>query len=399
MELVQDAHGNPAPRLGDLEFEASEAEEIYQQLIREVVRMLCAGVVHGDLSDFNVLMSASGPVVIDFPQSVDPAHNRNARKLLLRDVENLHRFVSNFSSRKSTRPYAEEMWELYESNQLAPDTELTGSYRVSDAIADTEGVLALIDEANREERERRAAHIEDVDIDPTSDSTGGPVPKPKFKPRRAVVDFSAEIQPRRVGDTRRKKTGKAPARQPAKRTAPAKVPGEAGAAAPKKRRARRTRKTGNQSSGGGEKPTTSKKTARARPRRNVSPSKANADKREVAPRESDAGKGRRRRSRGRGRSRTEDDVTGAKAGAGSGKARADANTKGRPRAATTAGNPSGTTARTSPSTPPSTSGAANRPAKLAAGQTARRGQGNREATKGSDAPRRRRRRRPRAEES
>ncbi len=161
MELVKDTHKNPAPRLGDLEFEASEIEAIYQQLIREVVRMLCAGVVHGDLSEFNVLMSAKGPVVIDFPQAVDPAHNRNARNLLLRDVENLHRFAERYAPKRSTLRYAEEMWSLYESNRLAPDTEMRGDYRVPESTVDTAEVLLLIDEANQEEQSRRAARGEE----------------------------------------------------------------------------------------------------------------------------------------------------------------------------------------------------------------------------------------------
>lgn len=117
--------------------------------------MLCAGVVHGDLSDFNVLMAADGPVLIDFPQSVDPAHNPNARKLLLRDVDNLHDFVGRFVRHRPRLPFAEEMWELYQANGLTPDTPLSGRYRASTRTADVGSVLSLIDEANRDERRRR----------------------------------------------------------------------------------------------------------------------------------------------------------------------------------------------------------------------------------------------------
>jgi RIO kinase 1 len=117
--------------------------------------MLCAGVVHGDLSDFNVLMAADGPVLIDFPQSVDPAHNPNARKLLLRDVNNLHDFVGRFVRHRPRLPFAEEMWELYQANGLTPDTPLSGRYRASTRTADVGSVLSLIDEANRDERRRR----------------------------------------------------------------------------------------------------------------------------------------------------------------------------------------------------------------------------------------------------
>ena len=155
MELITDADGDPAPRLGDVALSAEAATAIYDRLLREVVRMLCAGVVHGDLSDFNVLMAADGPVLIDFPQSVDPAHNPNARKLLLRDVNNLHDFVGRFVRHQPRLPFAEEMWELYQANGLTPDTPLSGRYRASTRTADVGSVLSLIDEANRDERRRR----------------------------------------------------------------------------------------------------------------------------------------------------------------------------------------------------------------------------------------------------
>jgi RIO kinase 1 len=117
--------------------------------------MLCAGVVHGDLSDFNVLVGAEGPVLIDFPQSVDTAHNANARKLLLRDVENLHRFLKQFAPNARRLPYAEEMWELFQQNAITPDTRLTGRYRPSERRANTHAVLELIGDANYDERKRR----------------------------------------------------------------------------------------------------------------------------------------------------------------------------------------------------------------------------------------------------
>ena len=96
MELVKGADGRPAPRLGDVDFDPATAQAVFDHLLREVVRMLCAGVVHGDLSDFNVLMSGDGPVIIDFPQAIDPASNQSARKLLIRDVDNLHNFLARF---------------------------------------------------------------------------------------------------------------------------------------------------------------------------------------------------------------------------------------------------------------------------------------------------------------
>ncbi|HEY6882122.1 MAG TPA: PA4780 family RIO1-like protein kinase, partial [Polyangiales bacterium] len=155
MELVSDAEGLPAPRLGDLTFEPEEATRIFHALLTEVVRMLCAGVVHGDLSDFNVLLSADGPVIIDFPQAVDASNNQNARKLLLRDVDNLHRFHAKFAPQVPRLPYGEEMWDLYQRNALAPDTPLTGKFRGSKKPVNTEQVLDLIADANLDERRRR----------------------------------------------------------------------------------------------------------------------------------------------------------------------------------------------------------------------------------------------------
>src|SRR5690606_37013131 len=157
MELVCDDQGNPAPRLGDLEFSPQEATRIYNHLITEVIRMLCADIVHGDLSEFNVLLGESGPVVIDFPQSVSAAGNRNARTLLIRDVDNLHRFLARWVPGSRRRPYAEEMWALYENNELTPDTQLTGRFQTSRGPVDTRAVLELIGDANRDEARRRQA--------------------------------------------------------------------------------------------------------------------------------------------------------------------------------------------------------------------------------------------------
>jgi RIO kinase 1 len=166
MELVTDGNGQPAARLGELDFTPDEATAVYQGLIRDVVRMLCAGVVHGDLSDFNVLLGADGPVIIDFPQSVDPSKNQNARKLLLRDVDNLHRFYTRFVPTARRMPYAEEMWALYESNQLTAETVLKGQYRGSQKKANTDALLEFLGEVNEDERRRRSALGQNADAVP-----------------------------------------------------------------------------------------------------------------------------------------------------------------------------------------------------------------------------------------
>ncbi len=155
MELVQSAEGEPAPRLGELELTAADAKLVYDQLLAEVVRMLSAGIVHGDLSEFNVLMGHAGPCIIDFPQSVHAASNANARTLLLRDVSNLHRFLERFAPGRRALPYGEEMWELYEKGELTPTTALTGTYTPSTAPAEVDVVMAIIEEAKRDERMRQ----------------------------------------------------------------------------------------------------------------------------------------------------------------------------------------------------------------------------------------------------
>ena len=211
MELVKDGAGNAAPRLGDLRFSPSEASEIYLMLIREVVRMLCAGVIHGDLSDFNVLMSDRGPVVIDFPQSVDPTHNPNSQKLLLRDVENLHRFLARFAPDEPVLPYGEEIWSLFQANSLAPDTALTGLYEAPSAKADTEEVMALIEDASRDNQMRRG----ELDEDDSEDFDGSAMAAARAPdPVRRVVDFSGELKRR---PSARKPEGKTRGARPIRR--------------------------------------------------------------------------------------------------------------------------------------------------------------------------------------
>ncbi|XXY09797.1 PA4780 family RIO1-like protein kinase [Sorangium sp. So ce185] len=179
MELVTDADGSPAPRLAETSLDREQATWVYHRLIGEVMRMLCAGVVHGDLSDFNVLMSADGPVIIDFPQSVDAAKNQNAKQLLLRDVDNLHRFLTRFVPEQRRAAYGEEMWELYASGALTPETRLTGRHRVSERRVDTRAVLDLIGDANYDERKRRERQGLSMRGAPKTTPSPAPAPAPE----------------------------------------------------------------------------------------------------------------------------------------------------------------------------------------------------------------------------
>ena len=155
MELVTDAHGDAAPRLNDVDFSAADALAHHATLIGEVQRMLCAGVVHGDLSEFNILLAADGPVVIDLPQAVDAAGNNHAQRMLQRDVDNLRDFFGRFAPELLASRYGEEIWDLYRRGMLQPDTVLSGRFERVARTVDLGGVLREIDDARAEEAARR----------------------------------------------------------------------------------------------------------------------------------------------------------------------------------------------------------------------------------------------------
>jgi RIO kinase 1 len=154
MELVTDADGQSAPRLGEVDFTAEQAREVHQILIRQVVRMLCAGLIHGDLSEFNVLVGADGPVIIDLPQAVNAASNNNALVMLQRDVRNLAETLGRFAPELLDTDYAREMWAVFETGELKPETPLTGVFVSDESAVDVNSVVVAIDDA-REEAVRR----------------------------------------------------------------------------------------------------------------------------------------------------------------------------------------------------------------------------------------------------
>ncbi|WP_088286614.1 PA4780 family RIO1-like protein kinase [Ideonella sp. A 288] len=154
MELVTDAHGDAAPRLNDVLFTPDEARRHHATLVAEVVRMLGAGIVHGDLSEFNILLAEDGPVIIDLPQAVDAAGNLHASRMLLRDVVNLRDFFGRFAPELLPTAFGPEIWNLYERGLLRPDAVLTGRFERSTASVDLAGVLREIDDARDEESAR-----------------------------------------------------------------------------------------------------------------------------------------------------------------------------------------------------------------------------------------------------
>ncbi|CQI87725.1 RIO1 family protein kinase [Yersinia rohdei] len=154
MELVTDADGLAAPRLSDVPFSREQALIDHAIMIRYVVRMLCAGLVHGDLSEFNVLIDKDGPVIIDLPQAVNAAANNHAKAMLERDVANMTNYYGQYAPELLNRKYAKEMWALYEDGKLHPETPLTGEFAESTQAVDVEGILDEIQAVIEEEQER-----------------------------------------------------------------------------------------------------------------------------------------------------------------------------------------------------------------------------------------------------
>ena len=155
MDLVTDEQGGAAPRLNDVAFTPEQARAHHAMLLAEVVRMLCAGVVHGDLSEFNVLLAADGPVIIDLPQAVDAAGNNHAQRMLLRDVANLSGFFGRFAPQLLHTQFGPEIWDLYARGVLRPEAVLTGRFERKAGVVDVGGVMREIDDARDEEAARR----------------------------------------------------------------------------------------------------------------------------------------------------------------------------------------------------------------------------------------------------
>jgi RIO kinase 1 len=155
MELVTDEDGYVAPRLNDVEMSAEQALEDHQVMINYVVKMLCVGLIHGDLSEFNVLVDENGPVIIDLPQAVDAAANNNAEWMLARDINNIREYYSQFAPELKGTQYAKEIWALYEKGELVPDMELTGKFKQDDTEADLVSIMQEIEAARYEEQQRR----------------------------------------------------------------------------------------------------------------------------------------------------------------------------------------------------------------------------------------------------
>ena len=165
MELVTDAGGHSAPRLGEVELTPEQARLFHVELVRDVVRMLCLGLIHGDLSEYNVLVAPVGPVIIDLPQVVSASGNNAARAMLLRDVHNLRDSLARFAPELAATYFGEEMWALYEKGELKPDTELTGAFVFDEHTADVYAIQMSIEDARQEAMIRQQGREEAAEVD------------------------------------------------------------------------------------------------------------------------------------------------------------------------------------------------------------------------------------------
>ena len=155
MDLVVDADGHAAPRLNDVELSEELALAYHAMLVNQVVRMLCAGIIHGDLSEYNILVGAGGPVIIDLPQAIDAAGNSNAAEMLERDVNNLKTYFASFAPSLKDTQFGKEIWARYESGLLTPELPLTGYVALDESLADVEAVLLQVELAIKENEIRR----------------------------------------------------------------------------------------------------------------------------------------------------------------------------------------------------------------------------------------------------
>lgn len=166
MELILGEDGQPAPRLNDISLNPDTALLYHEEIISQIVRMLCAGIIHGDLSEFNVLVDAEGPVIIDLPQAVNAAGNNSAGMMFARDVDNMARYFGRFEPGILGLKYAKEIWDLYQKGKLTPHTVLTGKYQEPTKSADVHGVLNAIGDARKEHEDkaiRKAQNRESLD--------------------------------------------------------------------------------------------------------------------------------------------------------------------------------------------------------------------------------------------
>jgi len=229
MQLITGPDGSPAPRLFDVTPTRAQALSLHEYLIRQVVRMLCAGMVHGDLSEYNILMAEEGPVIIDLPQATDAAQNRNSERILLRDVKHLGQYLGRWAPKLRRMRYGKEIWHLYRQGELHPDSELTGRWSRQTEVVSTDSIIQEIQAA-------------------AADAAKTPVSGYRAKKERQRAEAQAAAAAAAAAAKQRKPKPKQKPKPKPKQQEPT---AEASGDAPRRRRRRRRRRRGAGSSGGG----------------------------------------------------------------------------------------------------------------------------------------------------
>jgi RIO kinase 1 len=113
--------GIAAPPLSEVTLDPDEVEPLFQEVMRNINLMLSLGLIHGDLSAYNILYWQGRISLIDFPQVTDLYTNPNAQPILKRDVRRICDYFARYGFRNDADTIASQLWDEYA--QVEPDWE------------------------------------------------------------------------------------------------------------------------------------------------------------------------------------------------------------------------------------------------------------------------------------
>jgi RIO kinase 1 len=122
MEYVGDAEA-AAPALIDVRLDTTEARPLYQRVVHNLEGMLRLGIVHGDLSAYNILYWEGDITFIDFPQALNPRQNRNAYNIFERDVTRVCEYFAKQGVKTDSKRLISKLWTSHQYS-LTPDFDL-----------------------------------------------------------------------------------------------------------------------------------------------------------------------------------------------------------------------------------------------------------------------------------